>query len=79
METLGSLVDKLTISNVRLWHLEDTRRDLSLTDEERLSAADTVSAVNRQRNDLMDEINELFKDAISGKNTKLTEPKHKQY
>lgn len=24
-ETLGSLIDKLTIANIRLWHLEDAK------------------------------------------------------
>lgn len=64
METLGSLIDKLTIANNRLWHLEDKRRDKSLPDKERLAACDMVSDVNRQRNDLIDEIDEM---ANSGK------------
>jgi len=79
METLGSLIDKLTIANTRLWHLEDERRNRSLPDKDRLAACDKVSIVNRQRNDLIDEINQLFSDAISGKVTKLIEPKHKDY
>lgn len=64
METLGSLVDKLTIANCRLWHLEDQRRDRSLSDAERLAACDTVSAVNAERNALTDEIDQLFHDAL---------------
>ena len=60
METLGSLVDKLTIANVRLWHLEDTRRDRALKDAERLRAADMVSSVNAERNSLIDEIDRLL-------------------
>ena len=59
METLGSLTDKLTIVNIRLWHLEDKRRDKSLSDKERLKACDTVSEANSQRNDLIDEIDEM--------------------
>ena len=60
METIGSAIDKLTIANIRLWHLEDKRRDKSLPDSERLKAADTVAVVNGQRNDLIDEIDELI-------------------
>jgi hypothetical protein len=63
METLGSLVDKLTIANVRLWHLEDRRRDRSLPDEERLKAADLVAVVNGERNMLIDEIDRLADQA----------------
>jgi len=60
METIGSAIDKLTIANIRLWHLEDQRRDKSLSDEERLAACDMVSVVNGQRNDLIDEIDEAM-------------------
>jgi len=78
METPGSLVDKLTIANIRLWHLEDQRRDKSLTDAERLAAADAVSVVNRQRNDLVDELDKLLCDIIaSGKGRAV--PKVKLY
>lgn len=64
METLGSLVDKLTIANVRLWHLEEKRRDLSLPDSERLKAADAVAVVNSERNNLVDEIDHLASEAL---------------
>lgn len=64
METLGSLVDKLTIANCRLWHLEDRRRDKSLPDTERLKAADLVAVVNGERNSLIDEIDRLTNAAI---------------
>lgn len=77
-ETLGSLVDKLTIANIRLWHLEDARRDRSLSDRERLLAADKIALVNQERNDLMDEINEFLYQALRGK-AKVRVPKVKIY
>ncbi len=77
-ETLGSIIDKLTIANIRLWHLEDMRRDLSLPDKKRLEAADKISIVNSERNDLMDEINEFLYNAINGK-VKIKTPKVKIY
>ncbi|WP_321376965.1 DUF4254 domain-containing protein [Trichococcus shcherbakoviae] len=64
METLGSLVDKLTIANIRLWHLEDKRRNQSLPDDERLNAADAVSVVNSERNALIDEIDRMANNAV---------------
>ena len=75
-ETLGSLIDKLTIANIRLWHLEDTRRDRNLPDRERLAAADKISIVNGERNDLIDEIDEFLYKAAHGK-VKLKAPKVK--
>jgi hypothetical protein len=77
-ETLGSLVDKLTIANIRLWHLEDVRRDRSLADADRLRAADAIAEVNSQRNDLMDEIDNFLFLAARGK-VKLKAPKLKIY
>lgn len=77
-ETLGSLVDKLTIANIRLWHLEDVRRDRSLSDADRLKAADAISEVNSQRNDLMDEIDSFLYLAAHGK-VRLKAPHVKIY
>jgi hypothetical protein len=77
-ETLGSLVDKLTIANIRLWHLEDRRRDLSLPNAKRLEAADKIAIVNSERNDLMDEIDEYLYKALRGK-VKVRVPKVKIY
>ena len=34
-DTIGDLIDKLTISNIRLWMLEDERRSYCLSDESR--------------------------------------------
>lgn len=64
METLGSLVDKLAIINIRLWHLEERRRDRTLADADRLSAADMIADANVQRNALIDEIDSLVNAAI---------------
>ena len=75
-ETLGSLIDKLTIANIRLWQLEDMRRDKILPDKERLKAADKVSVVNSQRNCLIDEIDQYVSNIFG---TKLTNPKVKLY
>ena len=64
METIGSLIDKLTIINIRLWNLEDIRRDKTRSDKERLSAADKVAIVNSQRAQITDEIDQLINSSI---------------
>jgi hypothetical protein len=78
METLGSLVDKLTIANIRLWHLEDDRRDAARSDSERLAAADKVSEVNAQRNALIDEIDVMCNVSLKQKKFPA-QPKVKLY
>ena len=61
-DTIGDLIDKLTISNVRLWMLEDERRVFCNTDTNK-SEKDTkdflnkISATNKERNSLIDQIN----------------------
>ena len=57
-------MDKLSVANLRLWHLEDRRRDKTVPDAERLKAADTVSVVNAERNALIDEIDALAHGAV---------------
>jgi hypothetical protein len=76
-ETLGSLIDKLTICNVRIWHLIEKQRDRSLPDSERLSAADAADRVNGQRSKLIDEIDRFVADTVTGKVKILTDPKEK--
>ncbi len=77
-ETLGSLIDKLTIANIRLWHLEDIRRDRKFSDKKRLEAADKISIVNSERNGLMDEIDEFLYLALK-KKVRIRAPRMKIY
>lgn len=68
-DTIGDLVDKLTISNIRLWMLEDERRlycntDTSKSEDELKVFLNKVSATNRERNTLIDQINASFRVLI---------------
>lgn len=67
METLGSLVDKLTIVNLKIFKAEDLKRDESASDKQIADACRATNLLNTQRNDLMQEIDELFIDVVSGK------------
>ena len=51
---------KLYQRHSELWDLEDQRRDTSKSDEERLAAADTVSVVNKKRNDLVEQVDKVI-------------------
>ena len=67
-DTIGDLIDKLTISNIRLWHIEDARREYcsgGKKDEEKAREyLNIVSKVNKERNSLIDQINAAFKVLI---------------
>ena len=74
-DTIGDLVDRLTISNIRLWMLEDDRRlycntDSSKTEEEIKVFLNKISATNRERNTLIDQINASFRVLIDKSNNK---------
>ena len=67
-DTLGDLFDKLSIANIRLWHVEDARREFLLpenhykkTSEEAENFLDQVSKINKERNSLIDQINASLK------------------
>ncbi len=68
METTGSLIDKLIIVNQKIWVFEDVKRD-SQDDHEIAEATRKTNILNQQRNDLIQEINKLILDLLSGKAT----------
>ncbi len=55
-EGLAKVIQNLIEANIKLWNIEDTRRNKSLADNVRLEAADQVSVWNKKRNDAMDNI-----------------------
>ena len=60
METVGNLIDKLTIVNIRIWMAEDIKRKLNATDSEIANACKITNVANQQRNDLIQEIDEII-------------------
>ena len=63
-DNLIELIYSLYIRHCELWDLEDIRRDKRNTDKGRLDAADKVSVVNKQRNDLVERIDEVVDDSL---------------
>jgi len=68
-ETLGSLVDKLCITNLKLWHIQDeVHQAADAGDGLPPDTVVSLSALNLQRNSLMTEIDSLLNESIrSGK------------
>jgi hypothetical protein len=65
MDTFGNLVDKLTIVNLKIWKYEDVKRD-SKDDKEIADATRKTNILNQQRNDLIQEIDEMLIEASKG-------------
>jgi len=77
-ETLGSLVDKLSIKNLRLWHLDELLANESGAPEKINELKAKRELVLKQSQDLMDEINGFFAAALEGK-VKIRDEKIKMY
>lgn len=64
METIGNLIDKLTIANIRIWFAEDIKRNTTSTDIDVAKACKITNIINSQRNDLIQEIDEKINHMI---------------
>jgi len=67
-DTIGDMIDKLTIANIRLWHIEDERREYCDNNEKNEDKArkylNMVSKINKERNNLIDQINAALRVLI---------------
>jgi hypothetical protein len=71
-DTLGSLVDKLSIVNLKLWHVQDWVHEVEkksyetnqFTPSEMVENIRRLAVLNKQRNALMSEIDGLLDQAI---------------
>lgn len=64
METIGNLIDKLTIVNIRIWMAEDIKRNKTSTDSDIANACKITNVANSQRNDLIQEIDEKINEIM---------------
>lgn len=64
MDTIGSLIDKLTVVNIRIWMAEDIKRNKDASDKEIADATKVTNIANQQRNDLIQEIDEKINTMV---------------
>lgn len=64
MDTIGNLIDKLTIVNLRIWAAEDIKRIPNASDKQIADATKLTNICNQQRNDLIQEIDEKINHLI---------------
>ena len=66
-ETVGSLVDKITIIELKIYHMREQAQRDDATDEFRARCAQKIEVMREQRDDLAAEITRLVADMAGGR------------
>lgn len=66
-ETPGSVIDRLSILALRIYHMEEQATRTDATDEHRQKAKDKLVVLNRQHRDLSTSLGELLDDIFAGR------------
>jgi hypothetical protein len=66
-ETVGSLADKLSITELKIYHMAEQAARTDASDDFRARCNDRLAVLNRQRDDLADELTQLLGDIASGR------------
>jgi hypothetical protein len=77
-ETLGSLIDKLSIKNLRYWHLDEAAQARDASDLQKQELMDKMELVDRQRKELLEEIDIFLSSALAGE-VRIRDEKVKLY
>ena len=66
-ETPGSIIDRLSINALKIYHMDEEIQRLDVTDEHRKKYSGKLSVLQDQRNDLKKSLETLLADLSSGK------------
>lgn len=67
METIGSLIDKLSINELKIYHMREQAQRDDVTDEFRTDCSNRLAILHQQRIDLTEELDQLMGDVLSGR------------
>ena len=77
-ETLGSLIDKLSIKNLRYWHLDEVMQAKDVSGSQVKELKPKMELVDCQRKELLDEIDAFLSAALKGE-VRIRDEKVKLY
>jgi hypothetical protein len=66
-ETVGSLVDKITIIELKIYHMQEQAEREDATEEFRVRCTQRLGVMREQRDDLAAEVARLVTDMASGR------------
>ena len=67
METVGSLVDKLSINELKIYHMEEQNRRNDVDEKFHEDCDLRLSILTMQRDDLREELQTLMDDVVAGR------------
>ena len=67
METLGSLVDKLSINELKIYHMTEQYERDDVDENFRVDCQNRLSVLRLQREDLKAELQQLMDEVLSGR------------
>ena len=79
METVGSLVDKLSINELKIYHMNEQYNREGIDEIFKQDCQLRLSILKEQRDDLKEELQTLLDDIISGKKKFKTYRQMKMY
>ena len=78
-ETVGSLVDKITIIELKIFHMREQARRVDVTPDFRERCESRLDVMREQRDDLATELTQLVSDIASGSVTPKVYRQFKMY
>ena len=78
-ETVGSLIDKITIADLKIYHMREQTLRSDAAPEHVENCRRKLEILNLQKNDLADELAQLVKNIFSGKYRPKTYRQFKMY
>lgn len=66
-ETIGSLVDKISIFELKCFHMKEETERRNVPKKHIEECKKRLLILKRQRDDLMEELDKLFQDVLKGK------------
>lgn len=67
METVGSLIDKLSINELKIYHMEEQNARDDVGADFHADCKARLAILRTQRNDIEQELQELLDDVLSGR------------
>ncbi len=78
-ETVGSLADKLSIAELKIYHMQEQAERLDVSEEFRVQCRERVAVLRVQRDDLATELTELLAAIVSGRVVPKVYRQYKMY